>query len=121
MDGEPQGEWSSGREGVGATGGCVMGNVYEMAFREGRVRERRIQPADRPKVFYEYHVTGHGTFPMHMLRHDGAWPATGEDAAKIDYDLIAGRERSIKLYSYRKPTIERWSSFGWSVGDNALR
>jgi hypothetical protein len=87
-----------------------------MAPKRNQILEHLLQPNERPKMMYEYTVTGAGRFPTDMLRHDGAWPATGEDSNKIDYDLRARERRSIRLYSYRRPTIERWNSFQWSVG-----
>lgn len=85
-------------------------------------REHRLQASERPKVMYEYVVTGWGSFPYDMLRYDAAWPATTDDASKIErYTLGDGKHRSIKLYSYKPPTIERWSSFVWSVGFAAAR
>jgi len=74
---------------------------------------------DRPKVVYEYYVTGRGRFPYDMLRYDSCWPADGESAASmaVDFGDPDYREyRSIKLRSYREPTIARWDSFIWSVG-----
>lgn len=71
-------------------------------------------------------VTGAGLFPIDMLRFDMAWPASGEDAAKIlGFDFgypenqPRGERRSIRMgcAQYDGPTIGRWSSFGWTVGD----
>lgn len=85
---------------------------------------RKLSAPERPKAFYEYYVTGRGVFPFDMFRYDGAWPATGEDAAKLEWERInsdRGRDnRSIKVRSYQEPTIARWSSFGWSVGTEAV-
>lgn len=94
-----------------------------------RFTERRFDASERPRRFYEYFVTGHGPFPIDMLRHDGAWPATGEDAAKIEWSFCLShselqaqrlKTQSIKLWSHREPTIERWKSFNWSVGTERL-
>lgn len=79
-----------------------------------------LDPSERPTKKYVYYVTGRGEFPFDMLRYDSAWPATGDDASKMD-DHPSNREmRSIRLASYREPTIDRWSSFGWSVGVHNL-
>jgi hypothetical protein len=80
-----------------------------------RWNEHRLPAHARPQTRFEYWVTGGMDFPLDMLRYDSAWPATGEDVAKLDF---AGdrRVRSIKLFSYIMPTLDRWSSFGWSVG-----
>lgn len=77
-----------------------------------------LRPDERPRKEFEYWVTGTGQFPWDMLRYDQAWPATSEDAVKLTdgpTSWNAGR-RSIKLKSFSQPTIDRWSSFIWSVG-----
>ena len=90
-----------------------------------RFSKRAVPAAERPKAVYEYFVTGRGEFPLDMLRHDAAWPASGDQVSKINayyFENDIGRRRasrSIKLRSYHAPTIERWSSFGWSVGFEA--
>jgi hypothetical protein len=62
-----------------------------------------------------------------MLRYDHAWPAGPDDARKLGWsyaDPNAPREehrRSIMLRSFNEPTIDRWSSFGWSVGTEKLQ
>lgn len=77
----------------------------------------------KPSRVYEYFVTGHGTFPFDMLRYDCAWPADSEAAFLME--CHPGHEsfrknRSIKLRSYREPTVDRWASFMWSVGVHKL-
>lgn len=57
-----------------------------------------------------WQVTGRGPFPVDMLRHDMAWPATSEDAIKL---LDIG-PRTITLCGLNQ-TPARWSSFGWKV------
>jgi hypothetical protein len=84
-----------------------------------------LDTSERPRMQYEYFVTGTGTFPFDMLRYDSAWPISGEDAAKLEWEFAnpehaLRKHRSIKLRSYREPTIDRWSSFNWSVGKNSL-
>jgi hypothetical protein len=83
------------------------------------VHEHKLQAHERPKLMYEYFVSGSGSFPIDMLRHDSAWPATGEDASRIteqmDFQLRPRGITSIKLRSYRMPTVARWASFTWSV------
>jgi hypothetical protein len=73
----------------------------------------------RPKIRYEYWVTGKGSFPLDMLRYDCAWPASGDDAPKINGNLWPST-RSIRMRSYQEPTVERWSSFGWTCGTEKL-
>jgi hypothetical protein len=57
-----------------------------------------------------YRVIGSGEFPTDMLRHDDAHIATGlQDAMHL-----RGR-RSVLIEGYRRPTVARWESFGWTV------
>jgi hypothetical protein len=84
-----------------------------------RWSEYKLDQHARPRVIYEYFVTGHGTFPFDMLRFDSCWPASGEDAAKLEWFTEGHayrKNRSIRMRSYREPTVDRWSSFNWSVG-----
>jgi len=75
----------------------------------------------RPSKVYEYYATGRGSFPFDMLRLDAAWPADSGSAAKIDdWPPEPKKLRSVRLRSYREPTIARWDSFGWSVGTEKL-
>ena len=66
---------------------------------------------------YTYFVTGQGCFPVDMLRYDQAWPLEpnlGYTGGPMTAD--SHRElRSIAIASYNEPTLDRWSSFGWSV------
>lgn len=89
---------------------------------EDRVTEYYLDPKERPTRLYEYWVTGHGEFPFDMLRHDNCNPITGCDAAKLQCYPGDGylKNRSVKLRSHQAPTIGRWSSFGWSVGEKAV-
>lgn len=90
-----------------------------------RYHMHNLEDYERPKHLYVYYVTGSGVFPFDMLRHDCAWPAHGEDAAKLEWERMntddrSRGQRSIKLYSNCEPTVTRWSSFLWSVGTEAL-
>jgi len=60
-------------------------------------------------------VTGRGQFPMDMLRHDAAWPATTTDA----FQILAKGQRSIGLVVQNRRffTPDRWESFGWTAED----
>lgn len=83
-----------------------------------------LEVSERPRRLYSYFVTGRGIFPFDMMRYDRCWPATGEDAAKLEWEHInaeRGRSlRSIRILSYKEPTVDRWSSFTWSVGTEKL-
>lgn len=78
----------------------------------------------RPRHVYTYYATGRSAFPMDMLRYDEAWPVDVSDAAKLTRDGVDREEwratRSVKLCSYKEPTVERWLSFGWSIGIDDL-
>lgn len=86
-----------------------------------------LEAFEKPKKLYEYYVSGTGMFPFDMLRFDHCWPASGNDAALLDdateYHRSGHRSklRSIKMRSYREPTIDRWVSFTWSVGTQKLQ
>ena len=97
--------------------------VLEVIYRPNRKeksmstkpRFKSISLAHKRAYLYEYYVTGRGIFPFDMLRYDQAWPATSSDAVKLQGFSESGM-RSVKLHSYKAPTIERWLSFAWSVG-----
>lgn len=74
---------------------------------------RKMPASERPKVFYEYQVKGHGSFPIDMLRYDSAWPAKQEEIHLLDSMHL--KSRIVTLRSYSEPTPARWNSFGWSV------
>ncbi len=59
----------------------------------------------------DYWVSGSGPFPVDMLRHDEAWPATSFDATLV----LSGEPRVVRLRSRITPTIGDWRSFGWLV------
>ncbi len=79
-----------------------------------------MKASERPTIMYEYYVSGSGLFPFDMLRFDSCWPATGGDAAYMADYMGERKMRSVRMRSYREPTIDRWSSFGWSVGNEKL-
>lgn len=78
-------------------------------------------------------VLGKGLIPADMLRYDACFPATSEDAAKIDAagspysDREERREvREIELVHrcdnrHWKPTTARWQSFLWEVREDSVR
>jgi hypothetical protein len=88
-----------------------------------RFKSTRLATGDKPKTLYEYWVSGHGYFPLDMLRYDAAWPADSEAAVKMDpgfRDFAGKSRRSVRLLSYKEPTVARWASFLWSVGTESL-
>lgn len=74
-----------------------------------------------PKKFV---VVGRGPFPFDMLRHDGCWPASPQDAAQVGVTREPGadcyhNDREVTLYTVSpgSPCVGRWNSFGWIVKD----
>ena len=75
--------------------------------------ETTIIPAnERPRMRYRYTVRGSGTFPTDMLRYDAAYPSRAES---IDGLRPSPESRTVELSSYKRPTEDRWRSFGWLV------
>ena len=72
---------------------------------------------------FVFTVEGRGPFPLDMLRYDCCWPRTGNDVSLVSNSVIVrGIEgRRIALVSTRKPTLDRWTSFGWNVLDCETR
>ncbi len=93
------------------------------ALTTARYDERHLRADEKPRYRYSYWVSGSGNFPFDMLRYDSAWPVDTTSAMGLAYDRESadiGRHRSIHLESYQAPTIDRWSSFTWSVGNEKL-
>ena len=73
--------------------------------------------------FYTFKATGSGEFPVDMLRYDGCYPRTTEDACNLKLgELDRKGKRTVELVMVvdskdRMPTERRWESFGWSVSD----
>lgn len=73
------------------------------------------------KTLTTFTVSGHYPFPMDMLRHDCAYPASSEDAGRIaaSLDPTSPFYRSLQDVTLRAPygrvTHGRWQSFGWVV------
>jgi len=90
-----------------------------------RFNEEKLHTDMRPKKRYTYWVTGTREFPFDMLRYDSAWPADSQSASNLAWsyaDLNVSRDRrSVRLHSYREPTVDRWASFSWSVGEQAVQ
>lgn len=78
---------------------------------------------------FRYTVIGKGPFPFDMLRFDGAFPASTDDALKLCLGSDATREerattREITLRVTTNnalflPCFDRWRSFGWVVKSTA--
>lgn len=68
---------------------------------------------------YKYTVSGRGRIPLDMLRYDRASPFNVNDVAELEGSLFGEptNTNEITLISYRAPTVARWQSFLWTVGD----
>ncbi len=75
---------------------------------------RRLDQPARPRYAYEYYVTGMGGFPLELLAREQAWPATDDEALKLDVRR-SHPARSVCLKSYKPPNIDRWWSYSWKV------
>lgn len=66
---------------------------------------------------FQYEVRGVVPFPLDMLRYDGCWPARSVDTTAIADSLaqVATAEQVVRLEGIKRPTIDRWRSFGWAV------
>ena len=74
-------------------------------------------PRNQTKVFT---VHGRGPFPLDMLRYDGAWPYSTQDAVEIgeSFDISNGyKSWEVKLCTNQNmsPTEGRWASFNCGV------
>lgn len=68
---------------------------------------------------YQFLVFGSGSFPFTMLHRDHCFPETETDAIKIGE---SGR-RHVALVALIRgigwvPSMDRWESFGWEVGES---
>lgn len=80
-----------------------------------------VRTIDPIRKLHTFNVTGPGPFPLDMLRYDSCWPATeARDSHAIGTTFTARREKgnfTIHLTGIREPTVGRWESFGWKVGE----
>lgn len=62
-------------------------------------------------------VRGRGPFPLSMLRFDEAFPASDEDANKIEESIRMFMKWEVNLRSNARhaPTVGRWESFNCKV------
>lgn len=74
----------------------------------------------REPIVIDFVVEGTGKFPLDMLRYDGAWPRTADDAVAIEHSFETGgsalARTRIRLQTARpRLTDARWASFGWHL------
>lgn len=68
-------------------------------------------------------VEGGCRFPVDMLRYDGCYPESQQDAAKIEHavDAMLVKDRlalggiTLRTAHDSAPTTARWQSFSWRV------
>ena len=67
----------------------------------------------------KFTVTGHGAFPVDMLRYDACHPYTPQDVSNIEGNDVTRLVTLIHNATGRgwRPTDGRWDSFGWDVSD----
>jgi hypothetical protein len=80
--------------------------------------------------FHQFRAIGGrcATFPVSMLRFGECWPATDEDAIKIEHSIRGdwGQTPESQIITLRTSQSEvgrimserRWSSFGWRADYN---
>lgn len=64
---------------------------------------------------HRFKVVGCGQFPIDMLRYDGCWPSTQQDASAIERSFRKGEAAIIELEGIYPETSDRWASFGWNI------
>lgn len=77
--------------------------------------------ANKINTLFCFTVRGRGEFPFDMLRYDTCWLEH-----EVDTHLIAPHHRSelsretreLRMIGLKPPTLDRWSSFGWKVGED---
>jgi hypothetical protein len=70
------------------------------------------------KVYsYEFTVSGSYPFPLDMLRYDRCWPKSQDDVSSMMANSrhTIGGQSKVTMVGLRRPTIDRWSSFGWKL------
>lgn len=75
--------------------------------------------ASRIKEPKQFTVSGRGTFPIDMLRYDRAYPASEQEAGKIERSFQRGQTGmynvTLKTSDPTAPTVGRWESFNFNV------
>ena len=66
-----------------------------------------------------YTVQGRGTFPIDMLRYDGAHPVDQESVEAIENIHRGHGLRQVRLEADRC-TVGRWNSFLWGITPETL-
>ncbi len=65
---------------------------------------------------YKFTVTGKGSFPFSCLNFDQAWPATPQDADRIEMSCpTQAPEFTITLASHAHPTPKVWAMAKWPI------
>ena len=60
-----------------------------------------------------FSVIGKGFFPLDMLRYDACFPDSPDSVFHLT--LNHKEPKQIDLIGNRRPTKDRWASFGWNV------
>lgn len=74
------------------------------------------------QISIDFTVEGSGVFPYDMLRYDRCFPTDPESAANLNTPgPKSPQQRTCKMriladHKGVRPTRDRWSSFGWTVG-----
>ena len=77
-----------------------------------------LAESERPRVVYEYEVRGDKTFPLGLLHRDRAWFADPEGAQNIlAYQRRHEISYTVRLHSLRRPSLDLWESYGWTILD----
>ncbi len=65
---------------------------------------------------YFYVVVGKGSFPFKQLHFDCAWPASVEDAERIELACpTVAPEQRITLTSSERPNVGAWERAKWPI------
>jgi hypothetical protein len=74
------------------------------------------------QIAIDFTVEGQGDFPFDMLRYDRCFPTDPESAANLQTPGPKSpqqRKCTLRIITDNKalrPTRDRWTSFGWTVG-----
>src|SRR5258706_11113510 len=92
---------------------------------DGQIRRGGLRMRARRTIVSTFTVSGGGEFPFDMLRYDGCYPASEQEARKLGCYCQGLREArvidqprfSVELRTCHRfaPTTARWESFLWKV------